>query len=152
MDTRYDVFTTLISNIAKNLQKIKKMEMIEFGLKGNQVQCLFYLATNIEGVSSTKLCKLCNEDKGAMSRTLKELESKKLIFIEENDSKKYRNPICLTEEGKMVSSKIINKIDTMFNEISKNITLEQREIFYDVLNKIDFELENICNKYRSEHD
>ena len=148
METRYDIFTNLISNIAKNLQKIKKMEMNEFGLKGNQVQCLFYLATNEEGVSSTKLCRLCNEDKGAMSRTLKELEIKKLIFVEENDLKKYRNPICLTEEGKIIAKNILNKIDYIFNEVSKNVTKKDREIFYAVLNTVDSKLGDICDKYR----
>lgn len=148
MDTRYDIFTNLISNIAKNLQKIKKMEMSEFGLKGNQVQCLFYLMTNKDGVSLTKLCKLCNEDKGAMSRTLKELELKQLIFFEENSVKKYRNPVRLTNDGELIANSVLNKIDIIFNEVSKNISSKNRDIFYDVLSKINFELENIYDNYR----
>ena len=80
MEERYRNFTGLILNISRCIQKIKNCEVAELGLKGKQVQCLFFLHKLDNGASLTELCDLCDEDKGAMSRTVKELMEKKLVL------------------------------------------------------------------------
>lgn len=50
--------------------------MKNHGLKGTQVNYLFYLYENENGITATEICSLCAEDKGFVSRALKELEEK----------------------------------------------------------------------------
>ena len=99
MRQRYETFTALILNISRCVQKIKNEEMEALGLKGRQVQCLFALYNSEDGASVTTLCELCGEDKGMISRTLKDLTARGLAYVDEQKDRKYRNPVKLTEKG-----------------------------------------------------
>lgn len=99
---RFGLFVTSITQIYRHMQKIKQLEMTEFGLRGSHVMCVYNLSRHKNGLTPTELCTLCEEDKGAVSRTLSEL--KKLGYINYTPiifgEKKYRQKITLTEEGK----------------------------------------------------
>ena len=43
MIQRFDAFVSGITSCYKYIQRIKSMEMTEFGLKGTHVMCLYYL-------------------------------------------------------------------------------------------------------------
>lgn len=147
MEHRYQLFTDLILNISRCIQKIKNSEVAELGLKGKQVQCMFILDKKKDGASLTELCDLCNEDKGAMSRTVKELMNKDLVYLDEQSTQKYRNPIKLTEKGKGNSAIILDKISTMLKMGGSGITETERGIFYKALTQISNNLTQICENY-----
>jgi hypothetical protein len=73
MIQRFDAFVSGITACYKYIQRIKSMEMTEFGLKGTHVMCLYYLRQNPAGLTASQLCGLCAEDKAAISRTVSEL-------------------------------------------------------------------------------
>ncbi len=147
MENRYKTFTNLIVHISRSIQKIKNEEMSLLGFKGTQVQCLFSLYSLEEGASTTELSQICNEDKGMMSRTIKELMEKNLIYMDEKKEQKYRNPWKLTEEGKKVSKIITQKISNMLESASEGISENERGILYASLLKISNNLTTICDKY-----
>ena len=147
MKQRYETFTLLIMNITRCVQKIKNIEMSALGLKGGQVQCLFALFNSDEGASMTALCKICGEDKGMMSRTLKELMAQELIYIDEKEDRKYRNPFKLTEKGNRVASIVSDRISEMLDLGSMGISGNDREILYRTLTRISDNLTGICNNY-----
>lgn len=148
MEQRYETFTSLILNISRCVQKIKNAEMSALGLKGRQVQCLFSLFNLDEGASLTALCEICGEDKGMMSRTLKELIARGLVYVDEQKNQKYRNPIKLTEKGTEVASIVSVKISEMLDLGSSGITEVDRETLYPTLAKISDNLTKICNNYK----
>ena len=78
MIQRFDAFVSGITSCYKYIQKIKSMEMTEFGLKGTHVMCLYYLRQNPAGLTASQLCGLCAEDKAAISRTVSELRSQEV--------------------------------------------------------------------------
>ncbi len=141
MENRYEKFSYLISNINKNLQKIKNMEMKELGLKGKAVQIIYYLSQNQNGLSFTQLSAYCDEDKGALSRTLKELTGLGYATVEEREGK-YRNPIKLTEKGKKIGQEVAFRIERYLNYGSQGIEDKQREEFYILLERIANNLQN----------
>lgn len=147
MESRYSEFTGLITNINKYIQKIKNFEMDEFGLKGNQVQCLFHLFNSSEELTPVMLCKLCGEDKAAISRTLADLESKGLVIVPNTSDKKYKLPVLLTDKGKFVGTAINQKIDDIWITASVGINESERTNLYKSLNKINENLQEICKKY-----
>lgn len=149
---RYNKFYSLISSINKCIQKIKNEEMASLGLKGKQVQCLYHLFNEDEGISMLKLCQVCGEDKGAMSRTISELERGDFLYVEEVKTQKYRNPIKLTNRGKEVGKFINEKINEMFLIGSEGVQQEEIEKFYEILSVIEQNLKNICSNYGGKND
>ncbi len=149
---RYNKFYSLISSINKCIQKIKNEEMAPLGLKGKQVQCIYHLFNEEEGISLLNLCRVCGEDKGAMSRTISELEKGDYLYVEEAKTQKYRNPIKLTNRGKEVGKFINDKINEMFSICSEGVKEEEREKFYEILSMVEVNLKNICKNYDGGED
>ena len=148
MEQRYETFHLLIVNISRCVQKIKNEEMSALGLKGRHVQCLFALSQLEGGASVTSLCELCGEDKGMMSRTIKDLIAQGLVYVEEQKDRKYRNPVKLTEKGDEASRLVSIKISEMLDWGSMGITEADRENFYRILTQISDNLTEICSHYK----
>jgi len=145
MESRYSKFTLLISNINKAINHIKTNEMQKFGLKCSHVSCLYYLSKKPDGVTASELCSLCDEDKGAISRSLDYLEKENYIKYNDNEiKKKYRAKIVLTAKGKSISDEIVNITDNAVDIGSFGINEQEKEIMYKCLESIS---ENL-NKYR----
>ena len=75
MDHRFETFSLSILELNRYLQKIKELEMKQFGLKASHTMCLYYLGQHPEGLTATQLTELCKEDKAAVSRCLSQLSS-----------------------------------------------------------------------------
>lgn len=148
MEQRFETFTSLILNISRCVQKIKNVEMAALGLKGKQVQCLFALFNLDDGASLTALCELCGEDKGMMSRTLKELTEQGYVYVDEQKNKKYRNPVKLTQKGTEVANIVSVRISEMLDLGSMGISEVERERLYSTLTQISDNLTAICNNYK----
>jgi len=133
MQDRFQAFVTGISVCYKYIQKIKSVEMTEFGLKGAHAMCLFFLHSHPEGLTAAQLSQLCAEDKAAVSRSLASLAEKEYI---ESDEKKYRSVIRLTESGKEVASHIDLMIERWVESGGDGLTEQDREIFYRSLELI----------------
>lgn len=146
MENRYDKFTSLILNINRSIQKIKAMEMLAFGLKGKEVQCVYHLSLSENGLTLSELCALCFEDKGALSRTLVDLENKGIVKKGEG-ALKYKCPYLLTEKGRTLGEKINGLTQEMVNRGSSGIKDSERERLYKNLTLINENLKNICKLY-----
>ena len=138
---RFQSFVTGITICYKYIQRIKSMEMTEFGLKGTHVMCLFFLHNNPDGLTAAQLCQLCSEDKAAISRTISTLQEKGYI---ENVEKKYRAPLLLTPEGLAVAKQVDGLIEQWVNFGGDGLTDEERANFYSTLELIS---NNLRDKY-----
>lgn len=138
MTERFQSFVTGITACYKQIQRIKSMEMTEFGLKGTHAMCIFFLHNNPEGLTAAQLCRLCAEDKAAISRTLATLQQEGYIHTGE---KKYRAPMRLTEAGEEIAVKVDGLINQWVNFGGGGISDEDRAVFYRVLDTIAENLE-----------
>ncbi|MCH5350992.1 MAG: winged helix-turn-helix transcriptional regulator [Clostridiales bacterium] len=148
MEQRYETFTLLVLNLSRCVQKIKNKEVESLGLKGTHVQCLFTLFNSDKGASLTELCSICGEDKGMMSRTLKELTAKGLVYIDEQENKKYRNPYKLTELGTESAKIVSEKVSRILDLVAVGVTEEDRVKMYDTLSHICNTLTEFCKSYK----
>ena len=148
MEQRYETFTLLVLNLSRCVQKIKNKEVESLGLKGTHVQCLFTLFNSPNGASLTSLCEACGEDKGMMSRTLKELTAKGLVYIDEQENKKYRNPYKLTELGAESAKIVSEKVSRILDLVAVGVTEEDRVKMYDTLSHICNTLTEFCKSYK----
>ena len=133
MTERFEAFVGGITVCYKYIQRIKNAEMTELGLKGTHVMCLFFLNHNPGGLTAAQLCKLCAEDKAAISRTLATLQEKGYIS---SSGGKYRALLTLTPPGKEAAKQLDSIIDQWVNLGGDGLCEEDRVIFYRTLELI----------------
>ena len=146
MIQRFDAFVSGITSCYKTIQRIKSMEMTEFGLKGAHVMCLYYLRQNPAGLTASQLCGLCAEDKAAISRTVSELKTRG--YITTLSQKAYRAMLTLTTAGQEVARKFDNLIEGWVKTGGDGLTEEERCDFYKTLSAIT---DNLRSRIESEH-
>lgn len=144
MITRFELFTTTITQIYKNLQKVKMQEVADLELRGTHVMCLFQLNRHPDGLTVTQLSNLCGEDKAATSRTISDLIQKG--FVATDTEKKYRAPIMLTDAGLEVANRIDKQAAQAVEAVGQGLTNEERETFYNALTTISENLKSYSNE------
>ena len=146
MNEKYKTFTVLMASINRSIRKIKTEEMAEFRLKSPHVSCLYYLYKE-DALTAKELCEICEEDKANVSRTIDYLETNGYLIRQNEDNKKYKSHLALTEMGRSVASKIAEKIDRILDEAGAGIHEADREIMYRSLFQISSNLQKRCNQY-----
>lgn len=144
MTERFEKFTVLINRISRNIRKIKNQEMAEYNLRCSHISCLYYLYTS-GGLTATDLCERCEEDKAAVSRALEYLENNGYLVCESKSAKRYKSLLRLTDKGLDIGKRIADKIAYVLEEISVEMTEEERIQFYHSLMLISKGLDNIAN-------
>lgn len=132
---RFVRFFQYISNISYYIQKICNDEMKKHGLKGSHVQYIAALDRYSDGLTASKLCEVCERDKAAVSRALSELEKKGFI-CRVGDKGLYRIKLTLTEKGKNAASFIKKRAMSAVSYAGKDLSDENRKVFYDNLKLI----------------
>ena len=64
---RFEDLTAGVTQVYKNIQRIKKQRMNSLGLKGTQVMCIYYLSIHPEGMTAADLSRITVEDKASIS-------------------------------------------------------------------------------------
>lgn len=141
---RFETFTVLINRISRNIRKIKNQEMAEYNLRSSHISCLYYLYTS-GGLTATDLCERCEEDKATVSRSLEYLENNGYLICESKSAKRYKSPLKLTDKGLDIGKRIADKIAYVLEEISVELSEEERIQFYHSLTLISKGLDNIAN-------
>ena len=142
---RFEKFTVLINGINRNIRKIKNQEMAEYNLRSSHISCLYYLYQS-EGLTATDLCERCGEDKATISRSLDYLEKNGYLICEAKSAKRYKSPFILTGKGARIAEKIADKVAYFIEQVSVDLSEEERLQFYHSLSLISKNLDNIVNK------
>lgn len=141
---KYELFSTFISSIYHDIQRIERTEMEKFGLKGPHVQCLLVLSRCPDGITAARMCELCEKDKAAISRTLAELEKEGLVCRMERNGSRYRAMLVLTERGQETAKAVNEKVRLAVERAGEGLEDDQRQVFYQVLSLIAGNLHAIC--------
>lgn len=141
---RFDHFVSVISSLHKSIQKIKSLEMREFGLKGPHVMSLFYLSQSTGGMTAAQLSRAASVDRAAISRVLSELEEGGFIrYTDQAAGKKYRAELTLTEKGKEVAAKVQELISSIVELANRGLGDEETDSMYHCLNVISDNLNSL---------
>ena len=146
MEQRFETFTTQIAKISRCIRRIKTEEMAEFDLKSPHVSCIYYLYQN-DCMTAKELCDVCDEDKAAISRAISYLEENGYIKCDSKTEKRYKSPLSLTDKGKIVGKKISQRVEHILDLASPDLTIKERQEFYDRLMYISNNLQKLCDKY-----
>lgn len=144
MESRYELFSLAISSLYHDIQKIERVEMAKFSLKGPHAQCLLAMRRYPEGVTSARLCEICEKDKAAISRTIAELEQAGMILRKERNGNRYRANLILSQQGMEAASVVCEKARLAVEQAGTGLEDDKRAIFYQALALIAGNLHTIC--------
>lgn len=146
MVDRFERFSFAISEISKYWHKITAEEMEKYGLKGPHSIYLVTMYRYPEGITATQLCELCGKDKSDVSRMMSMMEKKGLVKKEGIHQNLYRGVFKLTPEG-MIAAEHVRKRASLAVEVAgKDLTEQNREIFYEALELIASRLREISKE------
>ena len=142
MISRFVRFSFTLAEIDRNLHKIMSDEMSALGLRGPQAVYLIRLNMHPAGLTAAELAKLCDRNKADVSRAMAEFEEEGIIY-RESGKKPYRSRIRLTEKGILASEKLRERARLAVSLVSKGLSDEKREIFYEALELIASNMQKI---------
>ena len=146
MENRYELRSGAISCMYHDIQKIERVEMARYGLKGPHAQCLLAIKKHPEGITAARLCEICEKDKAAVSRTLAELEEVGMIYRENRNGSRYRSALMLTEQGEIAAEAVVEKARMAVERAGIGFGEAEREVFYRVLAIIAGNLHKLCKE------
>ena len=144
METRYELLSSSLACMYHDIQKIERMEMAKYNLKGPHAQCLMAMKRHPEGITAVRLCEVCDKDRAAVSRTLTELESAGMICRENHNGSRYRAILTLTQQGMAAADLVTKKVQRAVELAGKGFDDGEREVFYRVMAIIAGNLHQIC--------
>ena len=148
MVERLELFASSISCIYHYIQKIERVEMAKYGLKGPHTQYLLALYRCPQGLTAAQLCRTCDKDKAAVSRALTELEREGLVA--RTSSHSYRCPVILTEKGREAASQVELKARRAVEAAGQGLKEENRQVFYETLDLFASNLRRLLDEGISE--
>ena len=142
---RFSRFSLAIGEIYRYWHQLTAGEMAEFGLKGPQCTYLLQISMHPDGLNGQQLVEMCGKDKADVSRSMAFLESKGMVY-KENANQKYRGVYKLTEAGKAAADYVRNRASLAVEMAGKDLSEEERNIFYDALDSIKENLRSLSEK------
>ena len=142
---RFDRFYHLITATSKSIQRIRGAVMVPYGLTGAHTMCLRHLYGNPDGLTRTKLVRLCDIDKAQVSRIINELCAKGYAVETESENLNYRKRLKLTPLGKSTTEEINKLVLAVNGFVSEEIPQEDLEVFYRTF-------DTICERLRQAED
>lgn len=143
MIDRFERFSLAISEISRCWHKIAADEMEKYGLKGSHAVYLTTLCRYPDGITAARLCELCAKDKADVSRMMSIMEKKELVVKEGNS---YRAQLKLTPAGLEAAEHVRRRATVAVENASRGLTPERRAVFYEALELIVSNLQNICEE------
>ncbi|WP_295341928.1 MarR family winged helix-turn-helix transcriptional regulator [uncultured Subdoligranulum sp.] len=139
MVERFEKFSLSIAEISRCWHKLAAEEMKVYGLKGAHALYLTTLYRYPQGITVPELCELCLKDKSDASRMLAILEKKELVRKEGG----YGGTVQLTEAGLQAARQVRSRVCRAVEEAGKDLSAEEREIFYKALGSITENLQRL---------
>lgn len=139
--SRLEQFACSISEIYHYIQKIERIEMTKYGLKGPHAQYLIAMVRYPQGITAAQLGRICYKDKAAVSRAVAELEQEGLV--RRSGGRAYRSPLVLTEKGCIAADQVNQKANQAVETAGRGLSDESRKVFYESLGLIAANLQRI---------
>lgn len=142
MRSRYEQFAGSVLCLYRYIQKIQRVEMAKYGLKGSHAQCLLVMNRYPEGITAAQLSQISDKDKAAISRTLSELAREGLVE-RKSTSNTYRAPLFLTEKGLDAAMRVDQIARKAVEQAGEGLTESRRTDFYATLDLLATNLHRI---------
>ena len=136
---RFEEFSSLISCIHGNIQKLKARYTTQLGLKAVHVFWIYLLRTHPEGMSASELAAAGQSNRSLVSREIDALFDKGIISAHDNgdkrhgDKRRYGWKLTLTDKGRELADIISAVAADIQNTVSRDIPEADLVTFYRTL-------------------
>lgn len=144
MIKRFERFSFAISELSRYWHKLTSDEMHRHGLRGTHSVYLMTLLRFPEGLSAIRLSELCGKDKADVSRMISIMEAQGMVKKVSTGQNVYRCNYKLTESGMNAALQVRTRAMYAVQMAGRDMTDEEREIFYKGLESIAFNLKELC--------
>ena len=145
-------FSFTINKLNKLMQRVRAIEMHQYGLKTVHVMCLYYLNAHPEGLTATELVHRTLEDKAAISRAVLVLRKQGYVTCAEGR----KRPICLTEEGKRFAEYVAERAACAVERCQLDLSEEERTFFfrclYSISDRLQIYYEKLIERFGRQED
>ena len=142
MRSRYEQFAGSVLCLYRYIQKIQRVEMAKYGLKGSHAQCLLVMNRYPDDITAAQLSHISDKDKAAISRTLSELAREGLVE-RRSTTNSYRAPLFLTDKGLEAAMRVDQIARRAVEQAGLGLTDTRREEFYATLDLLASNLHRI---------
>ena len=102
------------------------------------------------GTPATKIAPLLGMESRSLTRMLKSIEEKGLIYRQADEFDKRKVIIFLTEEGKKKRELARQSVKYFNRKLSQQVNEKEFQVFFKVIDKIHFVIENLDEKEAEE--
>lgn len=141
---RFERFSFGISEVSKHWHKLSAEEMERHGLRSTHAVYLLTMAKYPEGLTAPQLCELCGRDKSDVSRMMRIMEKQGLATKESAHQRRYKGVFRLTQEGLATAHQVQQRAALAVEFAGKDLSNENRAIFYEALASIAENLRQLC--------
>lgn len=123
-------------SIIAQLSNAQFERILPDGLNNSQFSVLNWFSRVDSQASPSRLATAFQVTPGAMTNTLKKLESKGLVKIEPDELCSRKKKVSMTSKGEKLQKQAVNAAAALFQEMAKNRPLENIEIQVAQLQKV----------------
>lgn len=147
---RFEEFSSLISGIHGDIQKLKARYTGPLQLKSVHIFWLYLLREHPEGLSASELAASAKSSRSLVSREIEELVERGIIVTQQKaDKRRYGWKFVLTEKGEELATQIWNISKAIQDTVSRDIPAEDLVVFYRTLNTLSENFEELVKSERS---
>lgn len=146
MIDRFEIFSSMISDIYRSWHKLASDVMEEHGLKGPHSVYLTTMYKYPDGITAVELAEVTARDKADISRAIAQFEKEGFAEKVSVNNHFYRAPIRLTKPGREIAEQIITKATAAVELGGKGLTDADRNTFYEALGLIASNLRNLAEE------
>jgi DNA-binding MarR family transcriptional regulator len=136
MSQRFENFVGTVSNLNKEITRIKNEEMRRFGLNGTDGMCLYYLMKEPAGVTSAELARMMGVDRAVVSRSVTRLGAGDFVEIGETREGRAGRVVSLSDKGMTVMRECDEALDRIVERAGVGVDDAAREGMYAALDTI----------------
>ena len=152
MPDRFERFSFAMLEIYRHWYTIAQKEMRPWGLSVPHALFLLTMQNFENGITAAQLAEVCGRDKSELSRCIALFERHGLVYREEVNHNQYRALVKLTEDGKKAAAWLRDRADMAVELGGRGISKEKRDVFYEVLELIAYNLQTLSQEGLPEYE
>ena len=130
---RFEQFSSLISGIYRDIQKIKAKWTEPLGMKAVHIFWVYLLKNHPDGLSASELSRHSQSNRSLVSREIQDLINLGYVQAENSKQRRYGQKLTLTQSGQEVAERISEASLEIQNQVSANIPEEDLIVLYRTL-------------------
>lgn len=131
---RFEQFSSLISGIYRDIQKLKAKWTEPLGMKSVHIFWVYLLKNHPDGLTAAELSRHSQSNRSLVSREIRELiDLGYVAHINTSQKSSYGNKLILTESGMKIAQRISEASLDIQNKVNAGIPQEDLLILYRTL-------------------